>query len=351
MARVFEREKNWWIDFKDARGIRHRRKVGPSKRVAREVLDGLLGNVARRQHLGVIENSAISFADFAEEWWKRVAHTLEPRTQERWRGIIEKHFTPAFPGALRAITAANAEAYVARRVEQGAQPATINRETTVLKHMMRRAVEWEYLGRNPFLGAQGQPSASLRALREPPGRVRFLSREEIERLLEACASRPHLEAFAIIALNSGMRRNEILGLTRKSIDWTNGIANLDKTKNGEARHVPLNSAALGALRSLPARIDGKLFPFKPNQVSVAFQRAVRRAGIETFRLHDLRHTFASYQAMAGIQGRGLQSLLGHKDGRMTTRYTHLSDAYLRTAVDAVVLERCAVRVESKNAVS
>jgi hypothetical protein len=178
MSRVFERKRNgereWWIDFKDALGVRHRRKIGPSKRVAREVLDGLLGNVARRQHLGVIEDSAISFGDFAKVWCERVLPPLKPRTQERWRGIIDGHLKAAFPGSLRGVTAAQAEAYVARRIEQGGQPSTINREMTVLKHMMRRAVEWEYLSRNPFSNAQGRPLAGLRALREPSGRTRFL---------------------------------------------------------------------------------------------------------------------------------------------------------------------------------
>jgi len=335
MSRVFRRDRAWWIDFNDARGIRHRRKVGPSKRVAQEVLDGLLGNVARRQHLGVIEDSAISFSDFAEKWWERVRHTLQPRTQERWRGILDKHLKPSFSGSLRGVTVSDAEAYVGRRVEQGAQPSTINREMTCLKHMMRRAVEWEYLSRNPFLDTQGRPLAGMRALKEPSGRVRFLTLEEVDLLLAACASKPYLLAFAVVALNTGMRRNEVLSLTRTSIDWTNGIANLEKTKNGNSRHVPLNGAAIEGLRSLPVRLDGKLFPFNPNQISVAFQRAVRRAGIENFRLHDARHTFASYQAMAGTQGRGLQSLLGHKDGRMTARYSHLSDGYLRAAVDRV----------------
>ncbi|MGO9060643.1 MAG: tyrosine-type recombinase/integrase, partial [Candidatus Binataceae bacterium] len=92
-----------------------------------------------------------------------------------------------------------------------------------------------------------------------------------------------------------------------------------------------------ALESLPRRLDGKLFPFGPNQVSVAFMRAVRRAGIENFRLHDLRHTFASYQAMAGTTGKALQELVGHQDGRMTARYTHLSGEFLRAAVNAVQL--------------
>lgn len=68
-----------------------------------------------------------------------------------------------------------------------------------------------------------------------------------------------------------------------------------------------------------------------------FVRAVKRAGLENAKLHDLRHTFASYQAMAGVASRGLQVLLGHKDARMTMRYSHLSESYLRVAVNGVVL--------------
>ncbi len=359
MSRVFHRDGNWWIDFKNAQGVRHRKKIGPSKRVAREVLDGILGNVARRQHLGVIEDSPISFADFAKEWRQRVAPALKPRSQERWFGILEKHLKPAFPGALRAITQSDAESYIAHRLREvtpdkarvidgkeskrkrrrrGATPATVNRELTVLKHMLKRAVEWGYLAENRI--------ARVKPLKEAPGRTRFLAPDEIGRLLEACEAEAvsstlgsvYLKPFALLALNTGMRRNEILGLTRRAIDWQNRMVTLEATKNGEARHVYLNDTAAEALRSLPARIDtDRLFPFKPNQISMAFRRAVKRAGIDDFRLHDARHTFASYQAMAGVQPRGLQALLGHKDGRMTMRYSHLADAYLRTAVNKVNL--------------
>ena len=76
---------------------------------------------------------------------------------------------------------------------------------------------------------------------------------------------------------------------------------------------------------------------------MAFHRAVKRAGLEDLRLHDTRHTFASYQAMSRVQGRGLQALLGHRDPRMTLRYSHLSDAYLRAAVNNVVLGKIASR--------
>jgi len=338
VSRVFKRDGDWWIDFKDARGVRHRKKVGPNRRVAKEVLDGVLGNVARRQHLGIIDDSAISFADFADVWRQRVAPKLKPRSRERWFGILEKYLKPAFPGALRTVGVANAEQYVSHRLEAGAAPATINREVTVLKHMLKRAVEWERLGRDPL--------GTLKPLREPPGRTRFLSPEEIKRLLGACLFddarselvRGYLRAFILVALNTGMRRNEILSLTHRCVDWTNRFVTLADTKNGEARHVYLNDAALDALRSLPAKLgDDRFFPFRPWQMTMAVRRAAKRAGIENFRLHDARHTFASYQAMAGMQQRGLQALLGHKDNRMTMRYSHLSDAYLKAAVNGVNL--------------
>ena len=334
MSRVFQRDGTWWIDFQDAQGIRHRKKIGPNRRIAQEVLNDALGKVARRQHLGVIDDSAISFAEFADLWWQRVAGTLRPRTQERWRGIVDQHLKQAFPGALRVITRAQAESYVSQRIQQGAAASTVNREMTVLKHMLARAVSWEYLGTNRVAG--------LKPLREPSGRTRFLSLEEIERLLAACEDSisPCLRSFVVVALNTGMRRNEILELTRRSVDWANRVATLADTKNGEARYVYLNDAALEALRSLPPRLDTtRLFPIGPNQTTMLFHRAVKRAGIEDFRLHDLRHTFASYQAMSGVAARGLQSLLGHKDPRMTMRYSHLSEAYLRAAVNGVQLGR------------
>src|SRR5712691_4126734 len=90
MSRVFQRDGTWWIDFQDAQGIRHRKKIGPNRRIAQEVLNDALGKVTRRQHLGVIDDSAISFAEFADLWWQRVASTLRPRTQERWRGIVDQ---------------------------------------------------------------------------------------------------------------------------------------------------------------------------------------------------------------------------------------------------------------------
>src|SRR5207245_3848179 len=124
---------------------------------------------------------------------------------------------------------------------------------------------------------QGRLLEGLKPLKEPAGRTRFLSLDEIERLLTACdfessgavLTKGYLRSFVVVALNTGMRRNEILSLSRRSIDWTNRIAALLETKNGDSRHVYLNDAAYEALKSAPARInDDRIFPFQPHQMTM-----------------------------------------------------------------------------------
>jgi integrase len=364
MSRVFKgKDGIYCIDYNDANGVRHREKVCPNKRVAEEALNARLTDVAREQFVGPTD-SKIGFAEYAKVWSDRVSPTLAERTAERWTGIVENHLKTAFKGNLRGITLEAIEGYIARRLEtrrvcskcDGAKvitleseqiecpkcegkgelpkvtPATVNREISVLRHMLKRAVAWKYLARNPIDG--------WKPLREAPGRVRFLLPDEVTRLMAACedSRSVYLKAFVLVALNTGMRRGEVLSLTRKSIDRQNRIATLETTKNGDSGHVPLNDTAFEALRSLPARIDGKLFPYADDHaVSRSFARAVERAGLEDFHLHDLRHSFASAHAANGTQQRGLQALLRHKDTRMTARYSHLTDKYLRVAVDAVNL--------------
>jgi integrase len=327
MARVFKRGRWWWIDYNDALGRRHRRKVGPDKRIATEALNATLTKVARKEWVGVVEDSAISFADFSEMWNKRVLPALRASTARRWRGILENHLKPTFTGALRSIELGRVEHYVAGRIAAGANAGTVNREIAVLKHILKRAHKWRNEDGERYL--RQYPLDELRPLQEPPGRVRFLSDDELDRLLEACAQSEskYLAPFVLVALNTGMRRNEILGLERKDIDWVRHTATLLVTKNKTARVVHLNAVAFEALRSLPVRIDGKLFDVQPATISHTFHDACVRARVENFRLHDQRHHFASSHAMSGTGGRILQSLLGHKDPRMTARYSHLFGSF------------------------
>jgi hypothetical protein len=142
MARVFKRAGFYWIDFNDGQGRRHRRRVSPSNRVAEEALNAVLNKVAREEWVGVIESPKISFADFSKLWSTRVLPTLRPRTAQRWSGIVRNHLKPTFTGALRSVELGRVEKYVAARLEADANPASVNREVSVLRHILKRACAW-----------------------------------------------------------------------------------------------------------------------------------------------------------------------------------------------------------------
>ncbi len=341
----------WWADFNDAQGRRRRINLHVvEKRVATESLNDKLAKVARREHLGVVDDSASSFGDFAEEWWQRVRPGLRETTRDRWRNVLEGHLRPEFGSqALRFVTLAQVEGYEARRLEAGAAPATVRYSLSILRHVYRRAVEWGYLARNPL--------ERLRMPKEPRGRTRFLDDDEIARLLASIPAagdiselnRVYLRPLVVVALATGLRRGEILRLERRDIDWQGRTATARGTKNGDDRTVPLNQDALEALRSLPPRLHNpRLFPFSGPQVSVAFERALKRAGIAGCRFHDLRHTAASRLVIQGVSLRAVQEILGHRTLAMVQRYSHLSAAHLHEAVSRIGIGALVEKPETAN---
>ena len=237
-----------------------------------------------------------------------------------------KHLLAAFPDYLSVITPKAIEEYKSQRLQK-VKPATVNRELALLKHMFTKAIEWAYVKENPAKG--------VKLLREPPGRVRYLTPEELSRLLDACA--PHLQPIVLMGVHTGMRVQEILTLTWPQVDARKRLITLAKTKNHERRIIPLNDQALEVLRTLPRHVES-LYVFcdqqgRPYQRIVkGFRQACKRADISDFRFHDLRHTFASHLVMRGVPLRTVQELLGHKTGQMTLRYTHLSTPHLQEAV-------------------
>jgi integrase len=213
--------------------------------------------------------------------------------------------------------------------------STVNRYLGALSHAFSVAVrEWGWLDDSPM--------RKVSKPKEPRGRVRFLSNEERERLLEECkASRnPHLYIVVMLALSCGARKTELVSLRWPDVDLKRSTLTFQETKNGERRTVPLTGQAL-ALIQQHARVrrwdtllvfpnaEGKQF-FRFRE---AFENAVERAGIVDFRFHDLRHTFASYLAMNGATLAEIAEVLGHKPLAMVKRYAHLSEAHTRVVVE------------------
>ena len=199
--------------------------------------------------------------------------------------------------------------------------ATVNREFNVLSHAIDTARrEWDiYLPLNPCT-----------LVRRPPQgrpRNRRLRRDEEARLLSACreARNVWLAHVVTLAIETGMRRGELLALQWPYVDLEKRIAFLPITKNGESRGVPLSSRAVGVFRALPRSASPRVFGGLTAQaVKLSFKRAVRRAGIEDLRLHDLRHEATSRFFEKGLNVMEVAAVTGHKTLQMLKRYTHLS---------------------------
>lgn len=249
-------------------------------------------------------------------------------------GRFEAFFGTATP--ITEVTAQRIAQYDRERAvaisKRGArlQASTINRELAALRHLMRLAEEWGYVDRAP----------KIRLAKEPEGRLRFLSEDEAARLLATCAKskNPFLTAIVTVALNTGMRKGEVIGLTWDRVDFARGVLMLDHTKNGRRREVPMNRAVYDAL-SPHAKEDGMVFRKRGGMawgsIRTAFERACREAKVDGFRFHDLRHTCASWLVMAGRNLKEVQELLGHRSFAMTLRYAHLSPDRLRDAVASI----------------
>jgi integrase len=221
-------------------------------------------------------------------------------------------------------------------------PATVNRYLSTLSHALHVAeTEWEWHQENPV--------RKVRKQKEPKGRVRFLSDEERTRLLAACRASENRSLYPVVvlALASGMRQGEILGLTWDHVDLNQGRITLYETKNGETRVVPLSVHPLAVLKEHAAvrRIDTNLvFPGKatanrrsdptitPIDIRSPWEKAVKAANVEDFRFHDLRHSTASYLAMNGASLAEIAEVLGHKTLQMVKRYAHLSEAHTAKVV-------------------
>jgi integrase len=178
-------------------------------------------------------------------------------------------------------------------------------------------------------------------LPEPKRRIRFLTREEADRLM---ASLPgHLCAIVRFALATGCRMSEILHLEWPRVDFGRRVAWLDPgtTKNGDGRGIPLNNDAVLALREVEGIHPRWCFTYQHKRmdaVGSAWERALRRTGIDNFRFHDLRHTWASWHVMSGTRLQELMELGGWKSFEMVLRYAHLAPEHLANAAKRIERE-------------
>jgi len=306
-----------------------------------------------------------TFASFVDE-----AYGPWARENIRWADATIRRLHVCFPDfqdkKLSEITPWLVEKWRMARLKSGTKPTTVNRDLGDLKSSLAKAVQWGLIDVHPI-------SSVKRSRVDTSPSIRFLSRDEEDRLRHALTAREarifderdrangwraargypllpdlrergfadHLLPMVIVSLNTGMRRGELFDLTWFGVDLDRALITVHgaHAKSGRTRHIPLNQEARVVLRSwrpLHASAETLVFPGRQGRrldnVQTSWKSVVKKAAIERFRWHDLRHTFASRLVMAGVDLNTVRELLGHSTYQMTLRYAHLAPEHKAAAV-------------------
>lgn len=332
-AGIFERPRSsgtWWIDYRDGAGRRHREKIG-RRADASKMLEQRRRDVSEGKYTAP-RAPGLTFRELAKEALEAKRIRLAPLSYETDLGRL-RVLLPDLGGVPAAEMAPELlERIFARmRTVDNLSGSTVNRYRSLVSSIYSFAVR---TGR-----VQVNPVARVKRFRENGGRVRYLKQDEEARLrLAIAATCPDREAEFNLALYTGMRRGEQFKLKWADVDLERGILTVNG-KTGQ-RHIVVNSSASAALEKLKTGANSSFVC--PEATAEAkrdnrrwFENAVKKAGLENFHWHDLRHTFASRLVMAGVDIRTVQELVGHKSILMTMRYAHLSPDHRQAAAEKI----------------
>ncbi len=320
-------ERNYFIELYVGR-IRKREKIGPSRTLAETVLKKRLVEKAEGKFLDKKKQINIKFEDFADEYLQLHSKVNNKgwKTDHTCIQTLKKYFTGK---CLHEITPYMIDIFK-QDLSKTLKPSSVNRKLCTFKTMFNKASAWgRFFGSNPV--------QAIKFFKLNNARLRFLEKDEIVKLLSHCHD--HLKGIVIVALNTGMRKAEILGLKWRDVDIKRNILYLHHTKNGEKREIPVNEQAKTVLINT-LRDPQSEYVFNYNGGRIAdikrsYCTAVKKSGIKDFTFHDLRHTFASYLVMSGVDLNTVRELLGHKSLQMTLRYAHLSAIHKHKAVEVL----------------
>lgn len=315
---LYKRGSTWWISFTTPNGERVRRSAGTDNRTqAQELHDKLKAESWRIAKLG--EKPAYTWDDAG---YRFLLETTHKATHEADKGRLRWIQTYLRGKALADIDR-DMIAAVGEAKAKAASPATANRILALIRTILRKAaLEWEWIDAAP----------RIRLYKEAKRRVRWLTPDQVKMLLSELPE--HQRELVLFALCTGLRQSNVLTLEWSQVDLERGVAWIhpDQAKARKAIHVPLNSLALDVLKRQVGRHLTRVFTFRGKPIAwantKAWREALKRAGIDNFRWHDLRHTWASWLAQAGTPLNVLQELGGWESEAMVRRYAHLAPAQL-----------------------
>lgn len=271
--------------------------------------------MSRARFVDMREAERTTLAEALDRYSREVSSTKKGAKQEQTR--INKWKKHPFAGkGLAALRSSDFASYRDEELKAGKSTATVRLDLAIISHLFTVAIkDWGIEGlSNPVMKLR-MPKGAKERDRRPKG---FELAGVIEK---AGAIHAEMPAIIQIAVETAMRRSELLGLRRENVKAKHVL--LEDTKNGTRRLVPLSTKARALLDGLPARLDGKVFSLAPHSVSQYFNRACKAAKVEDLHFHDLRHEGTSRLFEKGLSIMEVASITGHKTMSMLKRYTHL----------------------------
>ena len=313
----------WWVRFTH-KGRRIQESTGTTDRQkAQEYEAKLTNSLWEQERLGVKPKR--QWNDAVVRYVDETSHKVSQVSDLYHLRWLDKYLNGA---ELQAINRDFLEKILKAKQAEGVANSTVNRVLEVVRRLLRKACnEWEWIDRVP----------AVRMLPEPKKRVRWITRNEADRLVEALPI--HLADIVRFSLETGLRRANVIGLLWSQVDLVRRMAWIhpDQAKARKSIPVPLSAVAVLTMRKQLGKHHTHVFSYKGNTITQvntkAWRKALDKVGIESFRWHDLRHTWASWHIQEGTPQHILQELDGWSSAEMVQKYVHLSSEHLMQWVE------------------
>jgi integrase len=322
---LYRRGKTYWFTI-TYEGKRIQKSTDTDdKKLAKKIYSKTMFDLIEGSYFEAAKLKKITFNDMATKYVQRYEKSRDKASLKR--------LLPVFGEMVIAdITTEAVSDYRHERLKV-ARPATVYQELALMRRMFNVARrEWKWGKDNPV-------SALSFSVGNSNARDRWLTSKEEQFLLSAATNPFWLRSMLLVALHTGMRQGEILGLKWQNVDLKRRMVRVVKSKNGEKRGIPMSDTLFGVLKGISVRdISGRVFPISYSSVRHAYDKLVAKTCFEDFHFHDLRHTFATRLVQNGVDLYKVKELLGHKSISMTMRYAHHCPDSLRASVD--ILDSC-----------